>query len=49
MECKYFNKEIIYNRSADMIDGGSVYMNREPQEPNLEEIVKAYNELQRVG
>lgn len=49
MECKYFNKEIIYNRSADMIDGGSVYMNREPQEPNLEEIVKAYDELQRVG
>lgn len=28
-ECKYFNKPIIYERDKNIIDGGSVYYNRE--------------------
>lgn len=39
-ECKYFNKKIIYQRSSDIIDGGSVYYQRKLEKPNLEQILK---------
>jgi len=41
-ECKYYGKDIIYARDKDIVDGGSVYMNRNIQEPDVKPIVRAY-------
>ena len=45
MECKYYNKDIIYLRDKSIQDGGSVYWNREPKTPNIESIVRAYEDI----
>lgn len=45
MECKYYNKKIIYLRDKSIQDGGSVYWNREPKTPNIEPIVRAYENI----
>jgi hypothetical protein len=45
MECKYYNKKIIYLRDKTIQDGGSVYWNREPKTPNIESIVRAYEDI----
>ena len=45
MECKYYNKKIIYLRDKSIQDGGSVYWNREPKTPNIESIVRAYENI----
>jgi len=45
MECKYYNKKIIYLRDKSIQDGGSVYWNREPKTPNIEAIVRAYEDI----
>ena len=39
-ECKYYNKNIIYQRDQLIVDGGSVYMNRDILEPDVEPILK---------
>lgn len=49
MECKYYGKDIIYLRNFNGIDGGSVYWNRDPQTPDIQPIIEAYNEIQRMG
>jgi len=38
-ECKYYNKNIIYQRDRSIIDGGSVYMSRDIYEPDVEPIL----------
>jgi len=45
MECKYYNKKIIYLRDKSIQDGGSVYWNRKPKTPNIEAIVRAYEDI----
>ena len=45
MECKYYNKKIIYLRDKSIQDGGSVYWNREPKTPDIEPIVRAYENI----
>ena len=40
-ECKYFNKDMIYLRDKDIVDGGSVYWNRNIEKPDISPIVKA--------
>ena len=45
MECKYYNKDIIYLRDKSIQDGGYVYWNREPKTPNIESIVRAYEDI----
>ena len=45
MECKYYNKKIIYLRDKSIQDGGSVYWNREPRTPNIKAIVRAYENI----
>jgi hypothetical protein len=49
MECKYYNKQVIYLRDKSIQDGGSVYWNREPKTPDIEPIIEACDELQRLG
>lgn len=49
MECKYYGKDIIYLRDKSIRDGGSVYWNRDPKVPDLNPILEAYYELQRLG
>lgn len=48
-ECMYFDKKIEYNRSTKIRDGGWVYSRRSIEKPNIEPIMKAYDELQRLG
>jgi hypothetical protein len=45
-ECRYFGKDIIYQRDQSIKDGGSIYRNRKIQEPNIAPIVKAFITLQ---
>jgi hypothetical protein len=40
-ECKYYSKDIIYLRDKAIVDGGSVYMNRNIQEPDITPIISA--------
>tara|TARA_B100001057_G_scaffold385061_2_gene391694 strand:+ start:3049 stop:3888 length:840 start_codon:yes stop_codon:yes gene_type:complete len=40
-ECKYFNKDMIYLRDKDIVDGGSVYWNRNIEKPDISPIVRA--------
>ena len=39
-ECKYYNKNIIYQRDQSIVDGGSVYMSRDILELDVEPILK---------
>lgn len=39
-ECKYFGKEVIYKRDKSIVDGGSVYWNRDIIKPDVSAIVK---------
>jgi len=40
-ECRYFGKNIIYQRDKSIIDGGSVYWNRDIKEPDVTAILNA--------
>ena len=44
-ECKYFGKEVIYQRDKSIHDGGSVYWNRKITKPNISPILEAIEEL----
>lgn len=44
-ECKYFNKDMIYMRDKNIIDGGSVYWKRDCLEPDITPILDACNLL----
>jgi len=44
-ECRYFGKNIVYQRDKSIIDGGSVYWNRQLKEPDIEPIIKALEEI----
>ena len=44
-ECKYFGKEVIYQRDKSIHDGGSVYWNRKITKPNIAPILEAIEEL----
>jgi len=46
-ECLYYNKEVIFDR-PNLNDGGSVYWNRGLKKPNIEPILKVYNEYKRT-
>jgi hypothetical protein len=47
-ECKKFGKHIIYQRSEDIVDGGSVYYKRDITKPNIEPIQKAFKNLMKI-
>lgn len=47
-ECLHYGKEIIFER-PDLGDGGSIYWKRGLKKPDIKEIVKAYDEIQRLG
>lgn len=49
IECMYYGKDVIYYRDKSIMDGGPVYMKRGPKQPDIEPILEAYNELQRLG
>lgn len=40
-ECKYYGKEVIYLRNANIVDGGSVYWKRNIKQPDVTEILIA--------
>jgi len=44
-ECRYFGKNIIYQRSKNILDGGKVYWERGLKTPNIEPIQKAMERL----
>jgi len=44
-ECRYFGKNVIYQRDKSITDGGSVYWNRSIQKPNAEPIISNYEKL----
>jgi hypothetical protein len=44
-ECKYFNKNVIYLRDKNIIDGGSVYWKRKIKSPNTLPIINGYKKL----
>ena len=44
-ECKYFGKEVIYQRDKSIHDGGSVYWDRKITKPNIAPILEAIEEL----
>jgi len=39
-ECRYFGKNVIYQRDKSLVDGGSVYWNRSIKEPDVSPIFK---------
>lgn len=43
-ECKYYNIDMIYARPSDLIDGGSVYWERDIVLPDISPILEAANE-----
>jgi len=43
-ECRYFGKNIIYQRDESIIDGGSVYWKRDIKEPDVSPILKIIKE-----
>lgn len=45
-ECKYYGKNLIYARDNEIVDGGSVYWNREVQHPDITPILKAIEKIQ---
>lgn len=40
-ECKYYGKNVIYLRDKSIVDGGSVYWNRDIKEPDITPILEA--------
>jgi hypothetical protein len=44
-ECKFYDKEIIYLRDKNIIDGGYVYFRREIEDPDITAIVNALEKL----
>lgn len=48
-ECKYYGKNVIYLRDKTIIDGGSVYWSRDIKDPDVEPILKAIKELERLN
>ena len=44
-ECKYYSKDVIYNRDKSIKDGGSVYWNRNIGKPNIQPILETVEEL----
>ena len=44
-ECKYYNKNMIYDRDETMVDGGSVYWKRDLQDPDCSAILECIEEL----
>jgi len=44
-ECKYFDKNIIYERDNKIVDGGSVYWRRDFKKPDILPILNALGEL----
>ncbi len=49
VESMYYGKEIIYLRDKSIQDGGPIYWQRGPKKPDIDPILEAYNELQRLG
>lgn len=45
-ECKYYGKNVIYQRDKDIKDGGSVYWQRKIKKPDITAIEKAMKELE---
>lgn len=45
-ECRYYNKNIIYLRDKSIVDGGSVYWNRNIKQPNITAITTAVERMQ---
>lgn len=43
-ECKYFGKELIYERDKNIKDGGAVYLERELKTPDIASILEAAEE-----
>ena len=44
-ECKYYDKNMIYERDKTIVDGGSVYWQRDIKKPDITPIVNAYGGL----
>ena len=44
-ECKYYGKDVIYLRDKSILDGGSVYWNRDIKDPNIDPILAALEEF----
>ena len=44
-ECKYYGKDIIYSRDKDIVDGGSVYWDRDIKEPDISPFMQAIKNL----
>jgi len=44
-ECRYFGKNIIYQRDKSIVDGGSVYWDRQLKQPDIEPIVEKIEDL----
>jgi len=44
-ECRYFDKNVIYQRDKTIKDGGSVYWNRKLSKPDIEPIMKAVEDM----
>lgn len=47
-ECKYYGKDMIYERELDVVDGGSVYWEREIETPKIEPIIEAMKSLMKI-
>jgi hypothetical protein len=44
-ECKYYGKDVIYERRDPGLDGGTIYWQRDIKEPNIQPIVDAIKSL----
>ena len=44
-ECKYYGKDVIYERRDPGTDGGTIYWKRDIKEPNIQPIVTAMEEI----
>ena len=44
-ECKYYGKDVIYERRDPGVDGGTIYWQRDIKEPNIQPIVDAIKSL----
>ena len=47
-ECKRYNKKLIYERELDVVDGGSVYWERDIEEPQIDPILKAIKKMMKI-
>jgi hypothetical protein len=44
-ECKYYGKDVIYERRDPGLDGGTIYWQRDIKEPNIQPIIDAIKSL----